>query len=66
MKSSWRTSLLGILGIVSALCGAATLAFDDDPKTNPDWLTVSAAISTSVGLMAARDNKVTSEQVGAK
>ena len=39
---------------------------DGNPATNPDWTSVIASISACVGLLFARDNKVTSEQVAAK
>lgn len=66
---SWRTTTLGILTALIALSSAVVAEIDDKPETRADWPLVLAAISSAlsgVGLMAARDNKVTSEQVGAK
>jgi len=63
---SWKTTTTGILAILSALISAAQALLDDNAATNPDWMTVAAAVSAGVGLLAARDNKVTSEAVGAK
>ena len=63
---SYRTSIMGLCAIVAAIAGAASALIDGDPKTTPDWTTISAAISAGIGLIAARDNKVTSEQAGAK
>jgi hypothetical protein len=40
--------------------------FDADPLTLPDWGAVGAAVMAGIGLLAARDNKVSSEQAGAK
>ena len=64
--SSSKTTALGILSILAALCGAAVLMLDSDPATNPDWTTLIAAIAAGVGLIKARDNDVTSEKAGAK
>jgi hypothetical protein len=63
---SWRTTTAGIAAIVAALATAAVALFDADPLTTPDWGAVSAAFMAGVGLLAARDNKVSSEQAGAK
>lgn len=47
---------------------AATLnaLFDNNPVTNPDWGAVAGCVAACLGLLFARDNKVTSEQAGAK
>lgn len=66
MKSaSWKTSTAGIAAIVAALATAVAALFDADPTTLPDWGAVAAAILAGVGLIAARDNDVTSEKAGA-
>ncbi len=65
-KSSWRTTTLGVLAIVAALCGAASALIDGNPATSPDMSSLSAAIMAGIGLIAARDNGVSSEQAGAK
>ena len=39
--------------------------FDNDPATVPDWTMVIGMITAGVGLVLARDNNKTSEQVGA-
>lgn len=66
MKASWRTTAAGIVAILVAVLGAAQTLLDNDPKTNPDWISVGAAMTAGVGLLNARDNKVTSEEAGAK
>lgn len=66
MKKSWKTTTFGILTAIVAVLGAVGAVIDDDPKTNPDWGTVVAAVTSGLGLAFARDNNVTSEQAGAK
>jgi len=66
MKSaSWKTTTAGICAIVVAIASALGALFDADPLTLPDWGAVAAAIMAGVGLIAARDNAVTSEKAGA-
>ena len=63
---SWKTTTAGIAAIVVALGTAVGALFDADPLTLPDWGAVAAAVMAGIGLLAARDNGVTSEQAGAK
>lgn len=63
---SWRTTSLGIITILAALLGVVKAFIDGDPSTNPDWTLVAAALTSGLGLIKASDNKVTSEQAGAK
>lgn len=63
---SWKTTVSGVVAILMALCGAAQTLLDNDPATNPEWTAVVAAIMAGVGLIVARDNNKTSEDVGAK
>jgi hypothetical protein len=63
---SWKTTTAGIAAIVAALATALGALFDADPLTMPDWGAVGAAVMAGIGLIAARDNGVTSEQAGAK
>jgi len=58
---SWKTNLTGIAAIVAAVSHALTGLANGTPV---DWSVVITGISTGIGLMFARDNKVTSEQVG--
>lgn len=61
---SWRTTITGGLTILVAI-GAATLQFLNTgalPPLEPVFTTVALGI----GLLFARDNKVTSESAGAK
>lgn len=65
-NKSWKTMAMGVFTIISTIAGAAVLLLDGDPLTNPNWASVSAAITAGVGLLAARDNNKSSEDVGAK
>jgi uncharacterized membrane protein YhiD involved in acid resistance len=66
MKKSWKTSAAGVGAILVALGSALSATFDADPVTVPDWGALVAAIIAGVGLIAARDNDKSSEEVGAK
>src|SRR5688500_20255917 len=63
---SWQTTLAGIAAIVAAIANAIVAQFDSDPMTVPDWPLVVAAIAAGIGLIRARDNDKSSEDVGAK
>jgi len=63
---SWRTTVAGIGAILVAVGSAVAAYFDNDPLTNADWGAVVAAIIAGVGLLNARDNKVSSEKAGVK
>ena len=60
---SWKTTITGILTIIIAVGSAAKLLLTGG---QPDWASTIAAITAGFGLVSARDNKVTSEQAGAK
>lgn len=63
---SWRTTAAGIGAILVAVGSAVSAMFDNDPATLPDWGACIAAVIAGFGLIFARDNKVSSEQAGAK
>lgn len=65
MTASWRTTLFGMGGLITVLAAAASALLDGKPETNPDWPSVMAAAAACIGLLFARDNKVTSAQAGA-
>lgn len=65
MKGSYRTTALGLTAALISVLSAAYYMLDGDPNTNPDWTATVAAVSSGLGLLFARDNKVTSEEVNA-
>lgn len=64
MKASWRTSTAGVGAILVAIGSAVTALTDNDPLTIPDWGAVVAAVIAGIGLIFARDAKVSSQQEG--
>ena len=65
-SASWRTGLAGLFAGLTILIGQASAVVDSDPGTNLDLSIVIATIAAMVAAFSARDNKVTSEQAGAK
>ena len=61
---SWKTTLSGIGVILSGAGAAIKFAVAGDYGTA--IATLIPAVSAGIGLIAARDNNVTSEQAGAK
>lgn len=62
---SWKTTLFGILSVISAISAPVKALLDSDAATVPDWGLAIPAVMAAIGLIFARDNKVTSEQAGA-
>ena len=52
---SWRTTLFGVVTILSAVTFAAKTLLDGDPTTNPNWAELYVAIVAGIGLILARD-----------
>lgn len=68
-KGSWRTTLAGVLASLLIIGSNALAVLDDDPETkiNPQVVLLElGTLATAIGLVAARDNKVSSEQAGLK
>ncbi len=68
-KRSWRTTTCGILALLASLIPGAIALIDGDPATVVDTQEITTAIMGAVLAfmgVSARDNKVTSEQAGAK
>ena len=53
--SSWRTTTLGILTILSTSCNIGMGMINGTPV---DWPSAIAAITAGIGLITARDHKV--------
>lgn len=66
LSGSWKTTLAGIATILTAVGNAVKALVDNDPSTSVDIGVLIAAITAGIGLIMSRDNKVTSEQAGAK
>jgi len=66
---SWKTTVLGVCTILVAVASAIIALIDGDPTTVVDVESVIGAVVgalVGMGLIAARDNGVTSEDAGAK
>jgi len=64
---SWRTTVCGVLSIIAA--GITLIAIpllDADPGTMPNWSAFGVAAVAGIGLIFARDNNKSSEDVGIK
>jgi len=59
MNKSWRTSTLGVVAILTAVLGCIKAILDNDPVTEPDITSLVAAVSAGIGLLFAKDAKVT-------
>lgn len=63
MKKSWKTTTAGILGAVAVIAVAVQNHLEG---RFVDWPVVFGTVMTGIGLFFARDNNVTSEDVGIK
>lgn len=66
LKGSWKTTTAGIAAIVAAIATAVASQLDEDPSTVADWAGVFALLTAGIIGLVARDNKVSSEDVGVK
>jgi len=65
LRASWQPKVAAIAAIVALAAQVVTAIFDGDPLTTPPWNALVEAI-LAIGLFTTRQNKVTSEAVGAK
>ena len=65
-SGSWKTSGAGIAAILIAGGAALKALTDGDDATSIDFAALIAAVVAGLGLICARDNNRSSEQVGAK
>lgn len=65
MSASWRTTSLGVIVIVTTVLAAVKQGLTSGIGSVNFEATI-AAVSAGFGLINARDNKVSSEQVGIK
>lgn len=65
MKRSWKTTTAGVAAIAGGVARFA-LALNEGKMTEEAITTSVTAIMTGVGLLFARDNDVSSEEVGIK
>lgn len=66
MGKSWRTTVAGVAAFLAALFADIKAVSDDDPETKPNIEMTVALGAVAIGLITARDNKVSSERAGAK
>lgn len=64
--NSWKTTVCGVLAAVTAIFNGAIAMLDADAATNPDYAVIIATVIAAIGLIAARDNSKSSEDVGVK
>lgn len=60
---SWKTTVAGILQFLTFSFQQVLTLTDGDVLTNPDFTVWIMSLITLIGLITARDNDVTSEQV---
>lgn len=61
---NWKTSFFGTGGILIIAANVASMLLDGNPATNPDWSVTFAALMPSIAALFARDNNVTSKDLG--
>lgn len=64
--SSPRTTWAAIIGLVTLVSVNLNYVFDGDPLTNVNWETFFPELLALVGVIFARDNNKSSEDVGLK
>jgi hypothetical protein len=62
---SWQTTIAGILSAITITLIPISALLDNDPATIANWAPVIPVWIVAIGLIQARDNNKTSEQVKA-
>jgi len=65
LEGSWKTSVLGWLVLIGSVISGGIGLLDSDPATTFNINEIITAMG-GVGLIAARDDKVTSKEAGAE
>lgn len=63
---SWKTTVAGIASIVAAIATALASVLDSDAATVANWDLVVVSLTAGLGLVFARDNDKSSQDVGAR
>lgn len=56
---SWKTTLTGVIAVLSSITHIADSMLNNKPV---DWTVAMTGIMTGIGLIFARDNRVSTEQ----
>jgi len=62
---SWKTTVAGVGALLVVIGQALQGVFDNDPTT-PNWSVLIPSAIAAIGLIFARDNDKSSEDVGIK
>lgn len=63
---SWKTTLGGVISQLPVLWSQISSLFDGNAATNPDWAILMGSLAIIWALFQARDNNISSEEVGIK
>jgi hypothetical protein len=63
-NKSWKTTSLGITGLVVAIGPVISELFSKTHGANIDWTKTGGMVALAVGLIFARDNDKSSKSVG--
>lgn len=61
---SWIPKLTGVASLLTLWGNTIVMLTDGNPATNPDWSMVLTATMAAVGVISARQNNVSSQDVG--
>jgi hypothetical protein len=63
---SWKTTAIGVLGILVVVCNAALKILNGQPIGQSDLAMITAVAIPNIGLLFSRDNDKSSKDVGVK